>query len=112
MEIELETMARVITLDSMILITPVELGMLEYFKKGSPISIQSPFGNQPIIGHVHQIEREIRDINQRQMVFVIAIIDKNNAELMPNLKVDAQIDGGEITLAQYITRLSKTVVSN
>jgi multidrug efflux pump subunit AcrA (membrane-fusion protein) len=111
-EQELETMARVISLDSMILIMPVELGMLGYFEKGSPITFSSPMGAETITANVYQIEREIRDINQRQMVFVTSIINQSSNYLLPNLKVDAQIDGGEITLAQYIVRLSKTVVSN
>ncbi len=110
--LELESLARITSTDSMILLMPIDISQLSYFQEGQRVSFVSPFNNQTVNGYVHSIDREIQQLNQRQTVFVTAIIKDTTNLLMPNLKVSADIDGGEITLAQYIIRLSKTVYNN
>lgn len=109
---EMETLARIISVDRAILIMPVEIGLLDYFQQNDSISFKSPSGNINFRGYISHIDSEIHQLSQRQMVFVTSEINKTNHLLLPNLKVTAQIDCGNITLFQYIIRLSKTVYSN
>ncbi|TCO05402.1 HlyD family secretion protein [Natronoflexus pectinivorans] len=105
-----ETLMRVIQNQQMVLLMPVEVYNLDYVTDGMAVIIDN-IGNS-ISGNIIHIDDNIEHINQRQAVFVTAIFENPDGELRPNLKVNARIDYGNISLAQYLIRMSKNIYHN
>ncbi len=109
---EMESLARIISVDSTIIVLPVDISELQYIKTGSTVKCLTPINKTELLGYIYHIDNEIQQLNQRQMVFVASVIDYKQNDIMPNLKVSVKIETGEITIAQYFTRLLKTVYNN
>ena len=77
-----------------------------------PVSIQNLMFKDALDGRVNMIDNNVEQINQRQVVFVSSKIINDQFQMLPNLKVKARINCGDIALVEYFRRLTKTIYHN
>ncbi|MDG5800513.1 hypothetical protein QA597_09100 [Marinilabiliaceae bacterium ANBcel2] len=102
--------AGVASIDSMVLMMPVEVGEIQFLNEGMTVDVaHSLFKGAPVSGRVINIDKSVQTLDQRQTVFVTALLENHNDIVLSNLKVRATISCGEITIVEYLKRLTRKI---
>jgi hypothetical protein len=103
-----ETTITIADYSETLLLIPVEVYQLKWIKPGQEVSINS----QNIRASITGIDNVVQMVDQRQKVFVTALISEPAIEIMPGAIAEAVINCGEISVLTYLKRLLKVVYSN
>ncbi len=106
------TIIRVADMDNLMVTFPVDIFQLIYIEDGNPINIRINSGRRSYSGRVIDADNSVQFIDQRQKVFVTALIDDNPGMFIPNMLVQAEILCGSISGWAYLRRMFKTVFEN
>jgi hypothetical protein len=106
------TLVTVADLSSMIIIIPIASHQVSYVELGQTVSTRvgllSNYGTAEIV----RIDNTIQMIDQRQQVFVTALVENENSDLMPGMVIEVRLDAGTTSLYDYLKRLFRIVYSN
>jgi hypothetical protein len=113
MNSEFDAILRVADTTRFVVIIPVELYNIPYIEPGQMIDIISPMNGQPIPATVVNFDSSVQTINQRQHIFVSALINAQDAiGIFPDMRVDARIPSGPINLNDYVRRFLNEIYNN
>jgi multidrug efflux pump subunit AcrA (membrane-fusion protein) len=110
--LEYDVILKVMDTTQFILIAPVDVYQLNYITKGQEIVLSNPSFRSPIISSIHDFDNSIYLLNQRQRVFVNALIEDSSGQVFPNMQVEVKIRSGRITLFEYFRRLYNEIYNN
>jgi hypothetical protein len=113
MNSEFDAILRVADTTRFVVIIPVELYNIPYIEPGQMIDIISPMNGQPIPATVVNFDSSVQTINQRQHIFVSALVNAQDAiGIFPDMRVDARIPSGPINLNDYVRRFLNEIYNN
>lgn len=108
-----ETIIRIASLSSYLLLIPVEIYQLPYLKKGQGVEISTPQWGSPVQATIYDFDNSIQMLNQRQHVFVRAEIGPEAVkQLLPHMRVNVHIKSESVSLMEYIRRFANEVYNN
>jgi len=110
---EFDAILRVADTTRFVVIIPVELYNIPYIEPGQLIDIISPMSGQPIPATVFNFDSSVQTLNQRQHIFVSALVNAQDAAgIFPDMRVDARIPSGPINLNDYVRRFMNEIYNN
>lgn len=95
-----------------IVVFPVEIYQLPLVKTGQVIQVKTTSYGTSIPGHIIGFDNVAQVVDQRQHVFVTALLEETNPGVLPGMMLELSISTGEISLTEYIKRLLKIVYAN
>jgi hypothetical protein len=107
-----DIIARVADTTKYMLITPLDLHHLEYLSNGNKIKISHPSLRRTVSTEINSFDNSIQTLNQRQKIFVNAILNSDLTHIYPNMQVDVKINCGPVTAREYIARYFIEVYNN
>ncbi len=111
-EIDVESIIRVADLNRMIVTLPVELFQLVYIENGNHVNLRINSGRRNYSARIIGIDNTVQFINQKQNVFLTAVVEEEPQRFMPNMLVQAEIVCGEVSAWDYFKRMFKVVFEN
>lgn len=104
-----EAIIRVADMEKLIVNLPVEYYQLGYIDNGNHVNLSINSGRQIYSARVIEVDNTVQFIDQRQNIFITAIIEEDIEMLIPNMVLQAEIECGEITAWDYIKRMFKMI---
>lgn len=111
-EPEGESIIRVADMERMIVMLPVDLYQLTYINNGNRVNLRVDSRRTSYSAKVLDVDNAVQYIDQRQNVFITAIIEEMPGRFLPNMLVQAEIECGSIPLRDYVKRMFKVVFEN
>jgi hypothetical protein len=111
-QIDIESLMRVVNMEVMLVRLPVELYQLDYIENGDQINLQLNSARQTYQAKVIEVDNTVQFIDQRQNVFITALVDENSDRFIPNMLVEAEIECGELSSWNFMKRMFKIVFEN
>ena len=111
-ELDFETIVRVADTQKMIVSLPVEFYQLEHISSDMKVNLQINSGRNIYSARIIDFDNTIMLINQIQNVFVVAVIEEELEGFMPNMIVQADILCGNISVREYLKRLTRVIFEN
>jgi multidrug resistance efflux pump len=97
---------------SLITILPIEVHQLTYVHGGQEIILRIGSYGISFKARIISIDNSVQMIDQRQRIFVTAVLEDSEHLIMPGMIADADIKCGLISLGEYIRRLFRIVIAN
>ncbi|TVR70022.1 MAG: hypothetical protein EA408_11940 [Marinilabiliales bacterium] len=107
-----ESIIRVGDMERLTVTLPVELYQLAYIENGNPVVLRVNAGRRTYNARVIGFDNTVQFMDQRQNVFVTAIIEEETERFIPNMLVQAQIICGEVSAWDYVRRMFKLIFEN
>ncbi len=107
-----ESIIRVGDMERLTVTLPVDLYQLAYIESDSPVILRINSGRRTYSARVIGFDNTVQFMEQRQNVFVTAIIEEETERFMPNMLVQAQIICGEVSAWDYVRRMFKVIFEN
>jgi len=98
-----DTLMTLINDREVILHTPVKISDLQFLKNGIIVKLQ--IDNSYYEGQIVFINKEIKLINNQQVVFISIKLDNRNGKLLSGMVLETLLQIKEISLIEYIQRL-------
>jgi HlyD family secretion protein len=95
-----------------IIVFPIEVYQLPLVKTGQTIQVRTSSYGTIVPGHIIGFDNVAQVVDQRQHVFVTALLDENNSGVLSGMMLELSISTGEVSLPEYIKRLLKIVYAN
>lgn len=111
-EIDVESIIRVADLNRMIVTLPVELFELVYIENGNHVNLKINSGRRNYSARIIGVDNTVQFIDQKQNVFVTAVVEEEPHMFMSNMLLQAEIVCGEISAWDYFKRMFKVVFEN
>ena len=111
-EIDVESIIRVADLNRMIVTLPVDLFQLVYIENGNHVNLRINSGRHNYSARIIDVDNTVQFIDQKQNVFVTAIVEEEPHRFMPNMLVQAEIVCGKVSVWDYFKRMFKVVFEN
>lgn len=109
---ETETLIRVIDTGMLLVRLPVELYQMGYIENGNRINLQVNSGRLTYEAKVIEVDNTVQFIDQRQNVFITALVEKSTEMFIPNMLVEAEIECGDLSALNFMKRIFKIVFAN
>jgi hypothetical protein len=91
---------------------PVELYQMGYIENGNRINLQVNSGRLTYEAKVIEVDNTVQFIDQRQNVFITALVEKSTEMFIPNMLVEAEIECGDLSALNFMKRIFKIVFAN
>jgi hypothetical protein len=111
-EIDNESIIRVADMQQMIITLPVELYQLDYIENGNQVRLKMGPGRRIYNARIIDVDNTVQFMDQRQNVFITAIVEQEVERFMPNMLVEAEIICGQVPALDYIRRLFRIIFVN
>jgi len=95
-----------------LVILPVEIHQLPYIEAGQHVVLKSGSFGVSFTASIISVDNVVQMNNQRQNVFVTALLDENGPDIIPGMIVEAGIQCGMVSVADYFKRLLRIVYAN
>lgn len=95
-----------------IVVFPIEIYQLPLIKTGQAIQVKTTSYGTSVSGHIIGFDNVAQVVDQRQHVFVTALLEENNPDVLPGMMLELTISTGKVSLPEYIKRLLKIVYAN
>jgi len=99
-----DTLFNVTNYNCVVLHIPVKLIDLQDFYEGQNIPVSFPNCTEVLKGKILSIEKEVKMINNQQVVFLSLIVKNPGAFLLPGMVIETSMTLGKITLIKQLTR--------
>ncbi len=110
--IDNESIIRVANMDRMIVTLPVDFYQLAYIKNDNLVNLRINSGRRVFRARLTGFDNTIQFVDQKQNVFLTALIEEEPYRFMPNMLVQAEIVGGTVSAWDYFKRMFKVVFEN
>ncbi len=107
-----ESIIRVADLEKMMVTLPVDLYQLAYIENGTDVNLRINSRRRIYNAKVIDSDNTVHFIDQRQNVFVTAIVEEQPERFLPNMLVNAEIVCGKVSTWDYLKRMFKVVFEN
>ncbi len=107
-----ETIIRVADMERLMVTFPVELYQMAYIEYDTPVNLRVNSNRHTHSARIINMDNTVQFIDQKQRIFVTALIEENPGTFMPNMLVQAEIVCGEISAWNYIRRMLKVIFEN
>lgn len=107
-----ETILQAENNNTRLVILPIELHQLPYIKPGQTIRFKLDTYGQEMEARVHAIDNAVQMVDQRQKLFLTAVTAEIYPDLLSGTVVEASIDCGMISAAEFFRRLFRIVYAN
>lgn len=107
-----ESIIRVADLENLIVTLPVDLYQLTYIDTGNTVNLTFNSRGNSYRAKVTGVDNAVQYIDQKQNIFITAIIEDEPERFMPNMLVQAEIVSGSISAWDYIKRMFKVIFEN
>ena len=107
-----ELIIQLADMNELIIRIPVELYQLEYIRIGNEVRFGLNSGGQKYYANVAAIDNSVQHIDQKQHVFVSAILKNEPDIFFPNMRVKTDIICGQITVRDILKRMFKLISEN
>jgi hypothetical protein len=111
-EQENESIIWVADMQNMIVTLPVQLFQLDYIENGNKVQLRINPRRQVYNAKIVDVDNTVQFMDQRQNVFVTALIEEEVERFMPNMLVQAEIISGPVPAWEYFNRLFRIVFEN
>jgi hypothetical protein len=95
-----------------LVILPVEIHQLPYIEAGQHVVLKTGNYGVSFTANIISIDNVVQMVDQRQNVFVTALLDENGHDIIPGMIVDASIRCGMVSVTDYFKRLFRIVYAN
>jgi hypothetical protein len=99
-----DTLFNVTNFNQVVLHIPVKLIDLTDFYEGQNIPISFSNNREVMKGKILSIDKEVKMINNQQVVFLSLILDNPASFLLPGMVIETSMTLGKITLIKQLTR--------
>lgn len=103
-----DTLLAVVNESEVVLHLPVKIEDLELLKNNQSVKLSFNDSKEEYTGKVISISRQVKFINNQQVVFVSIELKNEDGKLMPGMVKEGYIMLREITFFQYLSRLVNT----
>jgi multidrug resistance efflux pump len=103
-----DTLLALVNDKEIILHTPVNIEDIELLKNTQNVSLNIDSIEKEFLGLVISVSREVKFINERQVVFVSIKLDNEDGQLLPGMVKGSFLRIKEISLFEYISRFLNT----
>ena len=107
-----ETIIRIADMERMIITLPVEFHRIPYVENGNSVNVRVNSRRKPYEAEIIGIDNSVHYIDRRQNIFVTAAVENNPGSLLPNMLVQAEINGEIISAWDYFRRVFRDVFEN
>ncbi len=107
-----ETILQVEDNANRLIILPVELHQLPYIKPGQTIRFKLATYGQELEARVYAIDNAVQMVDQRQKIFLTAMVIENSPTILSGTIVEANIDCGMISAVEFFRRLFRIVYAH
>lgn len=107
-----ETVISIADLSQYLVLLPVEVHQMPYIKTGQQLVLKTGSYGGDITAEIAGIDNVVQMIDQRQNVFITALVQKDALSIAPGMVMDATIDCGKISVTEYFKRLFRIVYAN
>ncbi len=107
-----ESIIRVADFSRMIVTLPVDLYQLAYIENGNPVNLKINSRRRNYRAKVIDVDNTVQFMDQRQNIFVTAIVEEEPHRFLPSMLVQAEILCGNVSAWDYIKRIFKVVFEN
>ena len=107
-----DTLFSVRDLSEFCVFIPVPHSKYSYLASGQKIEVIIPESNSLFTGRVIEISPEVRLLNNKQVVFVVAALDVQTPGPMTGSIVNVRIHTEPVSLSEYLGRILRTVTFN
>ncbi len=111
-EQDVESIIRVADMERLVVSLPVDLYQLAYIENGNPVNIRINSRRTLYRARVVDVDNTVQFIDQRQNVFVTAIVEEETDMFIPNMLVQAEIICGKVSAWDYLKRMFKVIFEN
>lgn len=111
-QIDMESLMSVSDMERMIVRLPVDLYQLDYIDSGNQINLYIDSGRRTYKARVLDMDNTVQFIDQRQNVFITAVVEERPDRFIPNMLVEAEIECGELSAWNYLKRMFIVVFEN
>ena len=111
-ELNNESIIRVADLERLVVTLPVDLYQLAYIENGNPVNIRINSGRRVYRAKIIDSDNTVQFIDQRQNVFLTALLEEETDKFIPNMLVQAEIICGKVTARDYMKRMFKVIFEN
>jgi hypothetical protein len=111
-QIDMESLIRVVNTEVLIVRLPVDLYQLDYIDNGNQINLLMNSGRNSYKATVIEVDNTVQFIDQRQNVFITAIVEESIDRFIPNMLVEAEIECGDLSAWNFMKRMFTIVFEN
>ncbi len=109
---DIESIIRVADMNRMIVTLPVDLYQLAYIENGNPVNLKLNSRRRNYRAKVIDVDNTVQFMDQRQNIFITAIVEDEPHRFLPNMLVQAEIVCGKVSARDFIKRMFKVVFEN
>lgn len=99
-----DTLLNVVNFRRVVLNVPIKLTDYKEFKPGQTIPLNVNGDEKTLTGTVFSIDREVKIINQQQVVLVSILVDNSSDSLLPGMVTEITLQLREVSLLQQLIR--------
>ena len=104
---------RLADMSSVLAFVPVDSYERPFIEPGQEVWIRQQGSRKEIRGKVLDIDNSVQMINNQPKVFVTIMVEENESlDLLSNMIVDARIHADDLTLWQYLLRITRVTYHN
>ena len=107
-----ESIIRIADMNRMVVTLPVELYQLAYIENGNPVNLKIDSERRNYRAKVIDVDNTVQFMDQRQNIFITAIVEEEPERLLPNMLVQAEIVCGKVSVRDFLKRMFKEVFEN
>lgn len=111
-QIDMESLMRLVNTEVLIVRLPVDLYQLDYITNGNQINLHMNSGRNTYRATVIEVDNTVQFIDQRQNVFITAMVEENTDRFIPNMLVEAEIECGNLSAWSFMKRIFTIVFEN
>lgn len=107
-----ETVVNIADNTQWLVILPVPIHQLPYIENGQDVVLKT--GNYGISfrANIISVDNVVQMVDQRQNVFVTALLQESETDIIPSMITDATIHCGVVSVVDYFKRLFRIVYAN
>lgn len=95
-----------------LVILPVEIHQLPYIEAGQQVVLKTGILGVSLTANIISVDNVVQMVDQRQNVFITALLNEDGPDIIPGMIVDASIRCGMVSVADYFKRLFRIVYAN
>jgi hypothetical protein len=95
-----------------LVVFPVEVHQLPYIETGQQVVLKSGSYGFSLNANIISVDNFVQMVDQRQNIFITALIEENGPEIIPGMIVDATVKCGMVSVKEYFKRLFRIVYAN
>lgn len=99
-----DTLLNVVNSKEIVLQLPIKVAHFKDFSVGQKILLSTSIDDKSFTGEVVSIDREVKIINQQQVVLVSVVVDNSSVNMLPGMVPEVTLKLTEITLFQQLLR--------